>query len=211
MPDASPRRASTPAQRRLRLRRLAVQPGALLIPGVTNAFIARLAQEAGFRAIFITGAGVANSLLGVPDLGLMTVTELVETASRVADAVNVPVIVDADTGFGNHLNVIRTVRDLERAGVAGIVLEDQVTPKRCGHFDRKRVIPRLEMVEKVLAARRARLDPNLMIIARTDAIAVEGFRSALDRAQAYASAGADVIFVEAPRSIQELAQIPSSL
>ena len=182
-----------------------------LVPGVTDAFYARLAERAGFAAVFVTGGGAANTLLGVPDLGLTTLAETVDLTERVAAAVNVPVIVDADTGYGNHLNVIRTVSELERAGVAALTLEDQVTPKRCGHFEGKRVVPTGEMIEKLVAATIARRDPNLAIIARTDAIAVEGLAGALRRARSYVAAGADAVFVEAPRSVEELAAIPAEI
>jgi 2-methylisocitrate lyase-like PEP mutase family enzyme len=183
----------------------------MVVPGVTNALFARLAVEEGMEAVFTTGAGIANTLFGYPDLGLVTMTEIVETNRQIARAVPVPVIADADTGYGNHLNVTRTVESLEAAGVAAIVLEDQVAPKKCGHFDGKAVVPAGEMVEKLVAARTVRTDPGLVLVARTDAIACEGLDAALRRASLYARAGADVIFVEAPTTREQLAAIPPSV
>ncbi len=186
-------------------------PHICIVPGVTDAFQALLAERAGFQAVFLTGAGLANTLLGVPDIGLTTMTEVVEASRRVVDAVTLPVIADADTGYGNHLNVMRTVAALEHAGVAGVLIEDQVSPKRCGHFAGKSVLPAREMVEKLLAACRTRKDADLVLIARTDAIAVEGLDGALARARTYVQAGADVIFVEAPRDEDELEAIPAAI
>lgn len=183
-------------------------PGLVVVPGVTNAFDAILAERAGFPALFTTGAGIANTLFGLPDLGLLTLTEIVDANRRIAAATGVPVIADADTGYGNHLNALRTVQELERAGVGGIVIEDQVAPKKCGHFEGKAVVPVGEMVEKLVAARRARRDPGLVLVARTDALAVEGFEAAIARSCAYVAAGADVIFVEAPRTVEQLEAIP---
>jgi 2-methylisocitrate lyase-like PEP mutase family enzyme len=183
----------------------------MVVPGVTNALFARLAAEEGMDAVFTTGAGIANTLFGYPDLGLVTMTEIVEVNRQVARAVAVPVIADADTGYGNHVNVIRTVEALEAAGVAAVVLEDQVAPKKCGHFDGKAVVAPGEMVEKLVAARRARADPALVLVARTDALACEDLDAALHRASLYARAGADVIFVEAPTSREEMAAIPASV
>ena len=144
---------------RRRLRALLEEERLHVVPGVTNAFVARQAEQAGFEILFTTGGGIANTLLGAPDIGLTTLSETVAMTRYVTNAVTVPVIADADTGYGNHLNVCRTVRELEDAGVAGLVIEDQVSPKRCGHFEGKRVIPTAEMVEKLLAAARARRDP----------------------------------------------------
>lgn len=183
----------------------------VVLPGVTDALSARLVETVGFPACYLTGAGFANSQFGVPDVGLVTLTEVVEQARRVVDAVRIPVIVDADTGYGGHLSVMRTVHLLESAGVAGIQLEDQAIPKRCGHFDGKRLVPREEMIARLLAAQQARSKPDLLLIARTDAIAVEGFAAAIERARAYRDAGADVIFVEAPRTIEEIRAIPKEL
>jgi methylisocitrate lyase len=192
-----------------RLRERLRRPDILVMPGAADALNARLVEEAGFDAVYATGAGIANTLLGLPDLGLATMTEIVEQARRMTAAVEIPVVVDADTGYGNPLNVIRTVRELERAGAAAIQLEDQVSPKRCGHFSGKEVVPAEEMVRKIYAAREARRDSGLLLIARTDAIAVEGFDRAVDRARAYAAAGADVIFVEAPETEEQVAALPS--
>lgn len=194
-----------------RLRELLASPDIVIAPGVANAFHAKLAEKAGFSAIFATGAGIANTWLGVPDLGLTSMTEVVNVTARIVESTELPVIADADTGYGNHLNVMRTTQELERIGVAGFFIEDQASPKKCGHFEGKRVIPIEEMVQKIVAARIARKNPDLVLIARTDAIAVEGLDAALDRAHAYVEAGADVIFVEAPTSLEELAAIPASV
>lgn len=196
---------------RASLRRRLEGGGLIVVPGVTNAFHARLAERAGFEALFVTGAGVANTLLGAPDIGLATMSEILFVTERIVRAVDVPVLADVDTGYGNHLNVMRTVRDFEAAGVAGVFLEDQVAPKRCGHFEGKRVVAASEMVEKLFAAREARRDPDLLLVARTDALAVEDLDAVLDRARAYVDAGADMIFVEAPRSEEHLAAIPAAV
>jgi 2-methylisocitrate lyase-like PEP mutase family enzyme len=184
---------------------------AVSVPGAANALTARLIEELGFEVVYVTGAGVANMLLGAPDIGLTTLTEVANTVSAIADATALPLIVDADTGFGNALNMVRTVRVLERAGAAGVQIEDQVFPKKCGHFDGKDVIPLAEMMQKIKAAVDARVDQDIQIIARTDAIAVEGFERALERAHAFIQAGADATFVEAPSSLEQLAQVPSRL
>ncbi len=176
----------------------------VLAPGCYDALGARLVEEAGFSAVYMTGFGSAASRLGRPDVGLMTLPEMVDNARRIADAVDVPVIADADTGYGNPISVIRTVRDYESAGVTAIHLEDQVTPKKCGHLEGKHVVPAAEMAAKVSAAVAARRSPEFLIIARTDARAVEGLGAALDRARLYREAGADVLFVEAPQSTQEI-------
>jgi 2-methylisocitrate lyase-like PEP mutase family enzyme len=189
------------------LKELVARRQAVTVPGTANAIFARVIEDLGFEAAYITGAGVANMALGVPDIGLTTVTELAATTSAIADAVSLPIIVDADTGFGNAVNMVRTVRLLERAGVAGIQIEDQVFPKKCGHFTGKEVIPADEMIQKIKAAVDARLDRDLQIIARTDARAVEGLDRAIERAQAFVEAGADLTFVEAPVSPEELARI----
>jgi methylisocitrate lyase len=195
-------------ERRRELRAELARPGVCLLPGVANALDARLAERAGFRAVFTSGAGIANATLGIPDLGLTTMTEICAVTARIADAVGIPVIADADTGYGNHLNAMRTATEFERAGVAGLVIEDQVSPKRCGHFEDKRVVEPREMVEKIAAVRAGRRDPDLVLVARTDAIAPNGFEDALARANLYLEAGADVAFVEAPRDMEELAAIP---
>jgi 2-methylisocitrate lyase-like PEP mutase family enzyme len=181
--------------------------GPLILPGAPDALTARLIETLGFAAVYITGAGVTNARLGVPDLGLITLTELADTVEAVSDAVAIPVVVDADTGFGGPLNVRRTIRMLERRGASAIQLEDQVSPKRCGHFAGTEVIPAAEMVAKLHAALDARADDALLIIARTDARQNLGLEAALERADLYREAGADVIFVEAPESAAELAEI----
>jgi 2-methylisocitrate lyase-like PEP mutase family enzyme len=200
-----------PERPRRRLRTMLAEPGIQVVPGVANALYAKLAEQAGFEAVFSTGAGIANTVLGVPDLGLTTMSEVVEMTRNIAAAVEIPVIADADTGYGNHLNVTRTVRELERAGVAALTLEDQVAPKKCGHFEGKQVVSIREMVEKLVAATTARSDPDLVIVARTDAIAVEGLERTLERARAYVAAGADVIFADAPATIEELEAIPAGV
>ena len=194
-----------------RLRKLLSQPGLLMAPGVADALNARLVAEAGFDAIYMTGAGTAVSRLGMPDIGLLTVTEMADNAGRIADASGLPLISDADNGYGGPLNVRRTVQLFEKAGVAGIHIEDQTWPKRCGHLSGKALIPAEEMAAKVRAACDARVDGDFVIIARTDAIAVDGLSAALDRAELYADAGADVIFVESPRTPEELSEIPKRL
>ncbi|MBM9593854.1 isocitrate lyase/PEP mutase family protein [Roseitranquillus sediminis] len=194
-----------------KLKQLMQRRDAVIVPGVANAMFARIVERQGFEAVYVTGAGVANMHLGAPDIGLTTVTELGEITAAISDATPLPLIVDGDTGFGNALNVVRTVRLLERAGASGIQLEDQVFPKRCGHFAGKEVIPASEMVQKIKAAVDARQDGDLQIIARTDARAVDGFEAAIERAEAFVEAGADVTFVEAPLDEDELAAIPRRL
>jgi 2-methylisocitrate lyase-like PEP mutase family enzyme len=194
-----------------RLRDLLRQHKGVLLPGAANALAARVIEDLGFQAIYVTGAGVTNTFLGMPDMGLISVTELAEHVAAMRDVVALPLIVDADTGFGNPINVGRTIRMLERAGANAIQLEDQEFPKRCGHFSGKSVIPRAEMVQKIRAAADARSDPYLVIMARTDAIAVNGFDDAIERAMAYIEAGADMTFVEAPRAKEQIAEIPKRL
>jgi 2-methylisocitrate lyase-like PEP mutase family enzyme len=176
----------------------------LLLPGVANALTARIAADLGFSAVYVTGAGVSNTFLGMPDIGLLSLTEMAAHVRAIADAVDVPVVVDADTGFGNAVSVGRTVRLLEQAGASGIQLEDQVAPKRCGHFDGQQVISAAEMSQKIRAATEARRDPGTLIIGRTDARGAHGLDEALSRAADYAAAGADVLFVEGLRSVEEL-------
>ena len=189
-----------------------LSPGAaLLLPGVANALAARIVADQGFTAAYVTGAGIANTFLGVPDIGLVTVTELAQHVAAIRAAFPGPLVVDADTGFGNPLNMVRTVELLERAGADALQIEDQVFPKRCGHFAGKEVIPAAEMVAKVKAAVDTRRDRDLLIIARTDAIAPEGFEAAIERAAAYHDAGADVTFVEAPTTMEQIADIPRRL
>jgi 2-methylisocitrate lyase-like PEP mutase family enzyme len=181
--------------------------GPLLLPGAPDALTARVIEALGFEAVYITGAGVTNARLGVPDLGLITLSELADTVEGVRAAVALPIVVDADTGFGGPLNVRRTVQTLERRGANAIQLEDQTFPKRCGHFAGTEVIPAADMVAKLDAALDARADESLLIIARTDARQMLGLEAALERAALYREAGADVIFVEAPRTADELAEI----
>jgi carboxyvinyl-carboxyphosphonate phosphorylmutase len=182
----------------------------VLAPGCYDALGARLIEEAGFSAVYMTGFGTAAGRLGRPDVGLLTMSEMVDNARRIVDAVQLPVIADADTGYGNAINVIRTVQEFERAGVAAIHLEDQVMPKKCGHMEGKQVIPGREMVEKVRAAVDARRSADFLVIARTDAAAVEGLDAAIARGHAYREAGADVLFVEAPRSDEEIAAVAAA-
>ena len=193
------------------LRRTLHKGAAALVPGASNALAARMIEELGFAAAYVTGAGVANSFLGVPDIGLLTLTELAENVAAMRDCVRLPLIVDADTGFGNAVNVGRTVKVLERAGANAIQLEDQDFPKRCGHFAGKTIIPAAEMAMKITAACDARRDGDFLIIARTDAIACTGIDDALDRARLYTEAGADLTFVEAPKSPAEMERIATTL
>jgi 2-methylisocitrate lyase-like PEP mutase family enzyme len=187
----------------LRLRR----PPILIAPGIYDALTALIAERAGFEALYVSGAGIAYSRLGRPDIGLVGMSEIVQTVALIRDRVGSPLIVDADTGYGNVLNVQRTVRLLERAGANAIQIEDQDFPKRCGHLDDKALIPAQEMAGKVKAAVDARTSRDTLIIARTDAVTVEGFEGAMARAALYRDAGADMLFVEAPRQREELARI----
>ena len=191
-----------------RLRDLIARKKAVLLPGAANALAARVIEALRFEAIYVTAAGVTTTFLGMPDIGLLTVTDLADHVAAMRDAVSLPLIVDADTGFGNAVNVGRTVRTLERAGASAIQLEDQDFPKRCGHFSGKSVIPTAEMVQKIRAAADARVDRDFVIVARTDAIAVNGFEDAMARANAFIEAGADMTFVEAPRTPEQIAAIP---
>jgi 2-methylisocitrate lyase-like PEP mutase family enzyme len=186
--------------------RLARQP-AVLAPGAYDALSALLIQQAGFEAIYISGASIAYTQLGRPDLGLVSMDHLAEIVGRIAERVHLPLIVDADTGFGNALNVARTVKRLERNGASAIQLEDQQFPKRCGHLDGKALIEAQEMVGKLAAAVDARASAETLIIARTDAVAVDGFERALDRAALYVEAGADILFVEAVRSVEQMREL----
>jgi 2-methylisocitrate lyase-like PEP mutase family enzyme len=183
----------------------------MLVPGAADALAARVIAGLGFEAVYITGAGVTNALLGVPDLGFISLPELAQQTSAIREAVDLPIIVDADTGFGNALNARRTVQVLERAGANAIQIEDQAFPKRCGHFSGKQVISADEMMAKIRAAVDVRKSEDFLIIARTDARAEHGFDAAIDRAQQWIEAGADVTFVEAPESIDEVRRIPSLL
>lgn len=187
-----------------RLRELLAGPDTIVAPGMYDGLTGLMVEQAGFDAAYIGGASIAYSRLGRSDIGLTTCSEVVDTVSKIRDRIDIPFVVDADTGFGNALNVQRTMRMYERAGASGIQLEDQTTPKRCGHLDGKTLVSTEEMVGKIKAAQDARQDENTVIVGRTDAIAVEGFEAALDRAEAYVEAGADMLFVEAPRSMDEL-------
>ena len=194
-----------------RFRQLLAQNGPLILPGVYDALSAHIAAQAGFDALYLSGSSVAASLLGKPDVGLTTLTEMTEVARRIALAGDLPVIADADTGYGNALNVMHMVRNYEAAGLAGLHIEDQVSPKKCGHFAGKDLVPAGEMVGKIHAAVDARRDPDFFIIARTDARGVTGLEDAIARSSAYAKAGADAIFLEAPGSREEYAQISRAL
>ena len=179
----------------------------LVAPGCFDGLSARLVQEAGFETAYLSGGAVARSM-GIPDIGLVTMSESIERAAQVISAIKIPIIADADTGYGNAVNLVRTVREFERAGVAAIHIEDQITPKRCGHLDGKEVISLGEMTQKLQAVLAARSDPDFCIIARTDARGVNGFDDAIERGQAFAKLGVDAIFVEAPQSEEELEEIP---
>ncbi len=196
---------------RARLRELLSADRPLMAPGAYDALSARLIEQAGFDAVYMTGFGTTASLIGRPDVGLLSGTEMVDNARRITSAVDVPVIADADTGYGNAINVVRTVQLYEQAGVAGIQLEDQVMPKKCGHMSGKALIGADEMVGKLQAAVAARTDPDLVIIARTDAVAVQGLDEAISRARAFAEAGADLLFVEAPTSEDDIARVAKEL
>lgn len=200
-----------PVRATRRFRDLLEGPALIVAPGAYDALSARLIEEAGFPVVYMSGFGTAASLLGRPDVGLTTLTEMVDNARRMAQAVDVPVVADADTGYGNAVNVIRTVREYEQAGVAGIHLEDQVTPKRCGHLTGKELVSAAEMAGKVRAAVAARSDDHFVVIARTDAATVEGLPSALERARRYHDSGADMLFVEAPTSEADLERVAASL
>lgn len=192
------------------LKELLVAGEMVLAPGCYDALGARLVEEAGFAAAYMTGFGTAASRLGRPDIGLLTLTEMADNARRIAQAVEVPVIADADTGYGNPINVIRTVREYEVAGIAAVHIEDQVMPKKCGHMEGKQLIGAGEMVAKLQAAVAARRSPEFLIIARTDARAPEGLDAAIKRAHAYRRAGADVLFIEAPQSVDEIETIATT-
>ncbi len=181
-------------------------PGIVVAPGIYDGLSAMLVEQSGFEAAYLSGASICYTRFGFPDIGLVSVSEVIDTLAAIRERTTIPVIVDIDTGFGNALNVQRTIRGFERAGASGVQLEDQVTPKRCGHLKDKALIPKAEMVGKIKAALDARIG-DMALICRTDAIAVEGFDKALERADAYAAAGADMIFVEAPPSTDHLAQI----
>jgi 2-methylisocitrate lyase-like PEP mutase family enzyme len=194
-----------------RLKSILARRQATLAPGAANALFARVIEDLGFEVVYVSGAGIANMQLGVPDIGLTTLTEITDTVTAISDVVSLPLLVDADTGFGNALNMRRTVRLLERAGAAGVQIEDQVFPKKCGHFAGKAVIPLPEMLQRIRAAADARHDQDFQIVARTDARAIEGLQAAIARAHAFIEAGADATFVEAPLAAAELARIAREL
>jgi 2-methylisocitrate lyase-like PEP mutase family enzyme len=198
-------------RRTTKLKQLMAARTAVTAPGAANALFARVIEDLGFDVVYVTGAGVANMHLGAPDIGLTTLTELAHASAAIADSVALPIIVDADTGFGSPINMVRTIKVLERAGAAGVQIEDQVFPKKCGHFEGKDVIPTAEMVQKIRAAVDSRADADFQIIARTDARAIEGLDRAIDRARAFIEAGADATFVEAPLTVDELARIAREL
>ena len=189
------------------LRNLLSAPEILLAPGVFDALTASIAEKAGFKAVYLSGAAVAYTRLGMPDIGLSTMTEMADTLALIRDRISLPIVIDADTGFGNALNAQRTMRIYERAGASALQVEDQTYPKRCGHLSDKSLIPMNEMCGKIKAMADARASQETLIIGRTDAIAVEGFEAALERGAAYIEAGADALFIEAPRSIDELRKV----
>jgi methylisocitrate lyase len=214
LPEKTVEKKEHPA---LRLRRLLKEPGVLVAPGAYDALTARLIQDAGFSVVYATGAGISNSQLALADKGLLSFGEILHQVTRIVRAADLPVIADADTGYGGAANVVRTVRELGQAGVGAVQLEDQVFPKQCGHFDGKEVIPSGEMIGKIEAALEARTalgggeEERLVIIARTDAGETEGIDAAIERARAYAAAGADLTFVEAPRTQEEMERIPKEI
>jgi len=197
-----PRSTTSPGKR---FRELLARPQILVVPGAFDALSAKLAERAGFEAVYMTGAGTVNAVAGLPDIGLLSLTEVATNAGYIANAVRIPVFADADTGYGNALNVMRTVRTYEQAGLAGLHIEDQVSPKRCGHVAGKECVPLDEMVGKIRAAAAARSDPDFVIIARTDSKAPLGFDEAVKRGRAYAAAGADIVFPEALQTKEEFA------
>jgi 2-methylisocitrate lyase-like PEP mutase family enzyme len=194
-----------------KLKAIFARRDATIIPGTPNALFANVIESLGYECAYVTGAGIANMYLGVPDIGLVTLSELAGHVSAISDSVNIPILVDGDTGFGNAINTRRTVKVLERAGAAGMQIEDQLFPKKCGHFSGKAVVPLTEMIGKIKASVDARSDSAFQIIARTDAIAIEGIDAAIERAQAFVEAGADVTFVEAPTTIGDMARIAQEI
>lgn len=192
------------------LRRLMREAGAVVAPGAYDGLSARLVEQAGFRTVYASGGAIARSM-GIPDLGLLSMSEIVERLTTMVDSVTLPLIADADTGYGNALNAQRTIKAFQRAGIAGFHIEDQVFPKRCGHYDDKAIVPTVEMQQKIRAVRDASEDEEFVLIARTDGLAVEGFEATIDRAHSYIEAGADMIFVEAPTSVDQIEQIAELL
>jgi len=189
------------------MRRLLQTEDVVLAPGCFNALSATLVEQAGFKAIYVSGAAIAGSYLGYPDMGLATMNEFLDNVRNICQVTTLPVICDADTGFGNALNMSRSIREFEAAGVAGVQIEDQVMPKKCGHTEGKLLVSKAEMVQKIKAAADARKDPDFLFVCRTDAIAVNGLEDALDRALAYQEAGGDIIFVEAPQNVEQMRKI----
>lgn len=194
-----------------KLRELVERRAGVIVPGAANALFARVVEELDFECVYVSGAAIANMSLGVPDIGLTSLTDVVEVVNAISQSVDLPLIVDADTGFGNAVNTYRAVRLLEKAGASAIQIEDQVFPKKCGHFTGKEIIPTGEMVQKIKAAVDARQDEDLIIIARTDSIAVEGVDQAIERAHAFVEAGADMTFIEAPTDKAQIARIPAEV
>lgn len=190
------------------LRARLAEPEPLLVPGCADALSARVAVDVGFDVLYATGAGISNALLGLPDVGLATLTDVCDQVRRICDVVDVPVIADMDTGYGNAVNAARAARLFERAGAAAVQIEDQVFPKRCGHFSRKHVIPEAEMRGKLRAVLDSRSNPETVVIARTDALATDGVDAAVERANCYADLGADLVFIEAPPTREVLAELP---
>ncbi len=193
------------------LRRILARERTVLVPGAYDAFSAKILKQVGFKVLYMTGSGVTASLTGMPDVGILTMTEMVNQARNIVNAVDLPLICDADNGYGNPINIMRTVKEYERAGVAGIHIEDQVAPKKCGHFEGKQIIPPEEMIKKIEAAIYAREDNDFLLIARTDARSVKGLEEALGRARLYAQMGADMVFIESPESVEELSTISRRL
>lgn len=193
------------------LRSMLKEKKLIMAPGAYDGITARLVEEAGFPAIYITGAGVASTRLGMPDIGLITMPEMVDVAKNITACTTLPVICDIDTGYGNALNLMRSIREFKNTGVAAVQIEDQITPKRCGHTGGKQLVSKEEMVKKIKAAVVERGESDLVLIARTDAIQVNGFEDALDRAKAYAAAGADVLFVEAPKTVEQMKRVTAEL
>ena len=194
-------------RRTTRLKELILAPEILIMPGAHDALVAKIIEQVGFQAVTLGGYPATANLLGKPDVSILTMTEMVDHARRICDAVDIPVFTDGDTGYGNVTNVYRTVREMERAGAAGMFIEDQVFPKRCGHTEGKQVIPAEEMVAKIKAALDARTDPDFIIAARTDALAVYGIQEAIHRGSLYRETGADMIFIEAPQTIEDMKKI----
>ena len=192
-------------------RALLKQDGLIVTPGVTTPLLAKVVQEAGFDLAFVTGAGVANMNFCLPDYGLINMMENVEIVRRMNDAVEIPLLVDIDDGYGSPMNVFRTAREYSRLGMGGVILEDQKAPKRCGHFEDHQVIPLPEMCAKLQALKDGSVDPDMVIVARTDAVSVNGIDDAIERAKAYVAAGADVIFIEAPRTVDMMSRIPKEV